>query len=230
MKKKTKMKAHRKPTPKKAKRPTKRPAKPAAKKPAKRAPRPKPTRPSRPPAHAPRGELDVIQRTPIAELPGVGEQTGIVEPAQPVHEPAPPEAQPQIVPVQLPEALVQALNVLLNSVSTPATKQADVPDTKPMVRLTKVNEHWEIETRDFSCKCGADNCDNKLLHRTIVYRDGHAMGPPLGTRNVEATDFAHIKGAAVIRERITEEQAQAQDHLAHALGNCPCHGIDRPRA
>lgn len=100
----------------------------------------------------------------------------------------------------------------------------------PVVRLTKVDEQFTVETRDYSCGCGDPTCAARAQFVTLVLKGEAPVAPPLKSATVEAVDIAHMRAAKEIRDMTANRRAQAEDVLSHALGNCPCHGVKSPSA
>ena len=98
------------------------------------------------------------------------------------------------------------------------------------IRLTKIDEHHEIETRDYSCQCGRPECLNPSVFMTMVFRDKLPITPMLKATTLEEVDKVHRAAKRRIEQGVALEQVEAEKELSHAMGNCECRGKDRPKA
>jgi len=104
------------------------------------------------------------------------------------------------------------------------------PVAAKTVRITKVNERFMIETRDYSCECGKADCTRSNDYLTLVFQDGQPISKLLRSRSLEEVDFAHMRAKRELEKAVADEQAEVESALSHALGNCECHGKPGPTA
>ncbi len=157
------------------------------------------------------GRVIVSKRRPIKKQP-------ITRPdREPVQDQAPVPPPPGLEPLGELEShpgiqLLKAIGVHVLG-QLPRAQQ-------PTVRLTTIDEHVYIETRDYQ--------EQGFL--TIVFRDGIPCGPPYPLQSLAQVDEFHAQTKDVILKAKVEHRGHAEGELAHALGHCACHGVARPSA
>ncbi len=100
------------------------------------------------------------------------------------------------------------------------------------IKITKFNERYAIETRDYSCDCGKADCARPKLFITAATADGYPI-PSTGmtkATTMEEVEAQHVTGIRAIRDGLAASHLEAHKDLSHALGNCECHGKDGPKA
>jgi len=116
--------------------------------------------------------------------------------------------------------------VLLFLTSIDSITRASVVDR---VKLTKIDDRTQVETRKFTCSCGHPDCPGSGFV-TLLFIDGRAATPPKRDTTIEGVEHAHQQAYNIVTQLRAEQRLEAEKDLGHALGNCECHGKDGPKA